>query len=49
LPLYRELALAALPLGVEKQALSPAQSQAIGNLLRQAPAGEGGAAGALPS
>jgi predicted short-subunit dehydrogenase-like oxidoreductase (DUF2520 family) len=49
LPLYRELALAALPFGVEKQALSPAQSQAICQLLRQAPAGDGGAAGALPN
>ncbi|MGE3540770.1 MAG: Rossmann-like and DUF2520 domain-containing protein [Candidatus Tectimicrobiota bacterium] len=29
LPLYRELALAALPFGVEKQALSPEQSQTI--------------------
>jgi hypothetical protein len=43
LPLYRELALAALPFGVEKQALSPAQSQAIGQMLRQASTGDGGA------
>jgi hypothetical protein len=49
LPLYRELALAALPFGVEKQALSPAQSQAFCHLLRQAPTGDGGAAGALPN
>ncbi len=47
--LYRELALAALPFGVEKQALSPAQSQAFCHLLRQAPTGDGGAAGALPN
>jgi predicted short-subunit dehydrogenase-like oxidoreductase (DUF2520 family) len=49
LPLYRELALAALPFGVEKQALSPEQSQAIVQLLRRAPAGDSGAAGALPN
>ena len=33
LPLYRELALAALPFAVEKHALSPAQSQAIRQLI----------------
>jgi predicted short-subunit dehydrogenase-like oxidoreductase (DUF2520 family) len=35
LPLYRELALAALPFAVEKGALSPAQSQAIQHLITQ--------------
>lgn len=35
LPLYRELALAALPFAVEKGALSPAQSQAIQHLIAQ--------------
>ena len=36
LPLYRELALAALPFGVEKRALSLKQSQAIQALLKAA-------------
>jgi hypothetical protein len=43
LPLYRELALAALPFGVEKRALSPEQSQAIRQLLRQAAPGDSAA------
>lgn len=44
LPLYRELALAALPFGVEKRALSPAQCEAIRQLLRQTPPGDDGTA-----
>ena len=35
LPLYRELALAALPLGVEKGTLAPDQSQTIQHLIAQ--------------
>jgi predicted short-subunit dehydrogenase-like oxidoreductase (DUF2520 family) len=35
LPLYRELALAALPFGVEKGALAPDQSQTIQHLIAQ--------------
>jgi hypothetical protein len=34
-PLYCELALAALPLGVEKGALAPDQSQTIQHLIAQ--------------
>jgi hypothetical protein len=35
LPLYRELALAALPFGVEKGTLAHDQSQAIQHLIAQ--------------
>lgn len=37
LPLYRELALAALPFGVEKQAISAAQQQAMQQVLMASP------------